>query len=154
VDDAAWAALTLSLTVAGGIWTWFAFRRRGLVSAMRALGFTLLPLAAYLTKTLQMFTGIAGEIGDWASHLVFSPVVWLGVVLAGVSVLLIGGSGRLRAREVGPAEKSGKTKSGKTRSDKPKSLPAAGPGGKGRPALAEDDDMADIEALLRKRGIS
>jgi hypothetical protein len=140
VDDAAWAALTLSLTVAGGIWTWFAFRNRGLASGTRALGFTLLPLAAYLTKTLQMFTGIAGEITDWAGHLVWSPVVWLGIVLAGVSVVLIGVSGRLRAREVGPGER-------------PQPLPTAGPGGKGRPALAEDDDMADIEALLRKRGI-
>ncbi|GAA1809769.1 hypothetical protein GCM10009795_063930 [Nocardioides hankookensis] len=140
MDDAAWAALTLSLTVAGGIWTWFAFRNRGLASGTRALGFTLLPLAAYLTKTLQMFTGIAGEISDWAGHLVWSPVVWLGIVLAGVSVVLIGVSGRLRAREVGPAEER-------------RSLPPVGPGGKGRPALAEDDDMADIEALLRKRGI-
>ncbi|WP_345528714.1 hypothetical protein [Nocardioides endophyticus] len=144
MDDAAWAALTLSLTVAGGIWTWFAFRNRGLASGTRALGFTLLPLAAYLTKTLQMFTGIAGEIGDWASHLVFSPVVWMGVVLAGVSVVLIGVSGRLRSRQVGRAEKSGKTKP----------LPAPGSDGKGRPALAQDDDMAEIEALLRKRGIS
>ena len=144
MDDAAWAALTLSLTVAGGIWTWFAFRNRGLASGTRALGFTLLPLAAYLTKTLQMFTGIASEIGDWASHLVFSPVVWMGVVLAGVSVMLIGVSGRLRGREVGSSEVS----------DKAKQLPAPGPGGKGRPALAQDDDMAEIEALLRKRGIS
>ena len=141
MDDAAWAALTLSLTVAGGIWTWFAFRNRGLASGTRALGFTLLPLAAYLTKTLQMFTGIAGEISDWAGHLVWSPVVWLGIVLAGVSVVLIGASGRLRARQVGPAEAK-------------KPLPSPGPGAKGRPALAEDDDMADIEALLRKRGIT
>jgi hypothetical protein len=141
VDDAAWAALTLSLTVAGGIWTWFAFRNRGLASGTRALGFTLLPLAAYLTKTLQMFTGIAGEISDWAGHLVWSPVVWMGIVLAGVSVLLIGVSGRLRAREVGAA---GTTKE----------VRSAGPGGKGRPALAEDDAMAEIEALLRKRGIN
>lgn len=144
MDDAAWAALTLSLTVLGGIWTWAAFRRRGMTSGLRALGFTLLPLAAYLTKTLQMFTGIASEIGDWASHLVFSPVVWMGIVLAGVSVVLIGASGRMRNREVGPAEKS----------DKTRSLPASGPAGKGRPALAQDDDMADIEALLRKRGIN
>jgi hypothetical protein len=140
VDDAAWAALTLSLTVAGGIWTWFAFRNRGLASGLRALGFTLLPLAAYLTNTLQMFTGIATEIGDWASHLVFSPVVWLGIALAGVSVVLIGVSGRLRTRQVGSAPEA-------------KAVPTTGPGGKGRPALAEDDDMADIEALLRKRGI-
>lgn len=144
VDDAAWAALTLSLTVAGGIWTWFAFRNRGLASGLRALGFTLLPLAAYLTKTLQMFTGIASEIGDWASHLVFSPVVWMGIVLAGVSVVLIGVSGRLRGREVVASERPAKKQS----------LPTAGPGGKGRPALAQDDDMAEIEALLRKRGIS
>jgi hypothetical protein len=144
VDDAAWAALTLSLTVAGGIWTWFAFRNRGLASGMRALGFTLLPLAAYLTKTLQMFTGIAGEIGDWATNIAWSPVVWMGIVLAGVSVVLIGVSGRLRGHEVGPAEKSTESKP----------LPAPGPGGKGRPALAQDDDMAEIEALLRKRGIS
>lgn len=142
MDDAAWAALTLSLTVAGGIWTWFAFRNRGLASGTRALGFTLLPLAAYLTKTLQMFTGIAGEIGDWATNIAWSPVVWMGIVLAGVSVVLIGVSGRLRGREVGPAEKSAKTK------------PLPAPGGKGRPALAQDDDMAEIEALLRKRGIS
>lgn len=141
MDDAAWAALTLSLTVAGGIWTWFAFRNRGLASGLRGLGFTLLPLAAYLTKTLQMFTGIAGEIGDWASNVAWSPVVWTGIVLAGVAVLLIGVSGRMRAREVGPAAEA-------------KGLPPAGPGGKGRPALAEDDDMADIEALLRKRGIN
>jgi len=143
VDDAAWAALTLSLTVAGGIWTWFAFRNRGVGSGARALGFTLLPLAAYLTNTLQMFTGIAGEIGDWATHLVFSPVVWAGIVLAGVAVLLIVGSAPLRAREVGakPAKKA-------------KGLPEGGPAGKGRPAVAQDDDMAEIEALLRKRGIS
>ena len=144
MDDAAWAALTLSLTVAGGIWTWFAFRKRGLASGVRALGFTLLPLAAYLTETLQMFTGIATEIGDWATSLAFNPLVWAGVVLAGVAVLLIVGSGRLRAREVGrdPAGDA-------------KKLPrSTGPGGKGRPALAEDDDMAEIEALLRDRGIS
>jgi hypothetical protein len=150
VDDAAWAALTLSLTVAGGIWTWFAFRNRGLASGVRALGFTLLPLAAYLTKTLQMFTGIAGEITDWASRLVFSPVVWAGVVLAGLSVLLIGVSGRLPRREGGAAAVEQRA-AGKA--DK-KALPPAGPGGKGKPALAEDDDMAEIEALLRKRGIS
>src|SRR6478735_2287654 len=135
VDDAAWAALTLSLTVAGGIWTWFAFRNRGLASGMRALGFTLLPLAAYLTKTLQMFTGIASEIGDWASHLVFSPVVWMGIVLAGVSVVLIGASGLFRIREPATTEKA----------EKKKALPTTGPGGKGRPALAQDDDMAEIE---------
>lgn len=150
MDDAAWAALTLSLTVLGGIWTWFSFRRRGVGSGLRALAFTLLPLAAYLTKTLQMFTGIVNEVTDWAAHLVFSPVVWLGVIVAGVSVVLFVVSAPLRARELsrGKAAKA-------AAKDKTGSTPAVGAGRQGgTPAIAQDDDMAEIEALLRKRGIS
>jgi hypothetical protein len=143
VDDAAWAALTLSLTVLGGIWTWAAFRRRGLTSGLRALGFTLLPLAAYLTKTLQMFTRIVDAIGDWATRLVFSPTVWLGVVVGGVGVVLIVVSGMLRSRQLGASPKQGS----------PKEVPA-GRESKGAPAIAGDPEMDEIEALLRKRGIS
>ena len=140
MDDAAWAALTLSLTVLGGIWTWISFQRRGLSSGLRALAFTLLPLAAYLTKTLQMFTKIVNAVTSWATTLVFNPFVWAGVVLAGLSAVLFVTSGRMRAREratVAPA-------------NAPR---AVGPAKAGRPALADDDDMAEIEALLRKRGI-
>lgn len=142
MDDASWAALTLSLTVLGGIWTWFSFRRRGLVSGTRALGFTLLPLAAYLTKTLQMFTDIAEAVGSWAAHLVFSPVVWLGVLLGGAGVVLIVVSGMMRSRQLGKAQDG--------------SAPEL-PAGRGRgtaPATDTDPEMAEIEAILRKRGIS
>jgi hypothetical protein len=142
VDDAAWAALTLSLTVLGGIWTWVAFRRRGLTSGLRALGFTLLPLAAYLTKTLQMFTRIADAIADWAARLVFSPTVWLGVVIGGVGVALIVASGMMRSRRLGKAKdrSTGELPSGRAT--------------RGAPAIDTDPEMAEIEALLRKRGIS
>lgn len=146
MDDAAWAALTLSLTVLGGIWTWAAFRRRGLTSGLRALGFTLLPLAAYLTKTLQMFTRIVDAIGDWAARLVFSPTVWLGVVVGGVGVVLIVVSGMMRARQLGTSATKAPAESGKE-------VPA-GRGSKGAPAIGTDPEMAEIEALLRKRGIS
>ena len=141
MDDAAWAALTLSLTVLGGIWTWWSFRRRGLGSGLRGLGWTLLPLAAYLTRTLQLATSIADDVARWATHLVLSPVVWLGVVVAGLGVALIVVSGPVRARERGrrPVER-------------PAAPAETGPG-RGRPAITADDDMADIEALLRKRGI-
>jgi hypothetical protein len=143
VDDAAWAALTLSLTVLGGIWTWLSFRRHGAVAAMRALGFTLLPLAAYLTKTLQMFTHIANAVTDWAAHLVFSPVVWFGMLLGGVGIVLIVVSGMVRSRQLGRAE-----------SGTAKELPAAR-GSRSAPVVTETDpEMAEIEAILRKRGIS
>jgi hypothetical protein len=141
VDDVTWAALTLTLTLLGGIWTWFSFRRRGLASGLRAAAFTLLPLAAYLTKTLRMFTRIAEAIADWAASLVLNPLVWVGFVLFGISGSLFVVSGILRARQ-GDARP---VKGGKTG-------PAL-PSGR-KPAAPVDDDMAEIEALLRKRGIS
>lgn len=143
MDDAAWAALTISLTVLGGIWTWWSFRRRGLTSGLRALGFTLLPLAAYLTKTLQMFTGIAQEISSWATRLVFSPVVWAGFLLGGVGVVLIVVSGMMRSRQLGANPERG-TDSG--RKPAKTELPPA--------ATGADSEMDEIEAILRKRGIS
>ena len=40
VEGTTWAALTAALTVAGAIWTWIAFRRRGAANGLRAMGFT------------------------------------------------------------------------------------------------------------------
>jgi hypothetical protein len=142
VDDAAWAALTLSLMVLGGIWTWISFRRRGLASGLRALGFTLLPLAAYLTKTLRLLTEVVDAVADWAARLVFSPVVWVGFLVGGVGVVLIVVSGMIRSRQLAKAPQDSGTEL--TRREK------AG----GRPAIDTDSEMAEIEAILRKRGIS
>lgn len=139
VDDVTWAALALTLTLLGGIWTWIAYQRRGVPAALKGAGLTLLPLAAYLTKTLQMLTEIGDAVVDWAASLVFSPVVWLGVVLAGVAVVLFG-VGRALEQRRGPEPKKSE-----------RSLPAARQQ-RGAPAI--DDDLAEIEALLRKRGIS
>ena len=146
VDDVTWGALTLTLTLLGGLWTVYAFRRRGVASGLRGAGLTLLPAAALMTGTLEMFTEIGGAVGDWATSLVFSPVVWAGIVLAGISVLLLGASGAMRER--GRGGKPGAPRETTARKDK--ELPASS--GRGAPAI--DDDMADIEALLRKRGIT
>lgn len=148
MDDVTWAALTLTLTLLGGIWTWLAFRRRGLASGLRGAAVTLLPAAAWLTGTLEMFTEIGGSVVDWATHLVFSPLVWAGIVLTGLSVLLFGLSGALRKRGRGGRPASRPEAVG--RHDVRPGLPAAG--GAATPPL--DDDMADIEAILRKRGIT
>jgi hypothetical protein len=148
VDEVTWGALTLTLTAIGAVWTWFAFRRRGLASGLRGTAFTLLPPAAFLTGTLEMFTEIGGSVADWATHLVFSPIVWLGIVLAGISAVLFGVSGALRNRQLGASERTD-----------PGEVGSAGRKGelgsqarKGEPAI--DDDLAEIEAILRKRGIT
>lgn len=144
MDDASWAALTLSLTVLGAIWTWLSFRRRGLASGLRALAFTLLPVAAYLTKTLRLFTRIVDAIGDWALNLAWNPTVWAGIVVAGLSGVLFVVSGAMRARQLGGPRKK--------RDDAPREVAAPERAGGSAPVV--DDEMAEIEALLRKRGIS
>lgn len=140
MDDVAWGVLTFGLTLLGGIWTWFAYQRRGLAAGLRGAGLTLLPLAAYFTKTLKMFGRIVDAVGDWATDLVFSPRVWVGVVLAGVAGVLYV-TGRALERRNGP------------RRAKPKQVKGESPRAVEAPT-GEDAEMADIEAILRSRGIT
>jgi hypothetical protein len=155
VEDVTWAALTLTLTLLGAIWTWVAFQRRGVASGLRAAAFTLLPAAAYLTKTLQMFTRIAEAVTDWAASLVFNPFVWAGVVLAGISALLFTASAFLRARELGGSGTRSVEASGKGSGKRGgKALPSGRTPAAGSAGTEPDDDTADIEALLRKHGIT
>lgn len=146
MEGTTWAALTAALTVAGAIWTWIAFRRRGAANGLRALGFTLLPAAAWLTGTLEMVVEIAGSITDWATGLVFDIFTWAGVGLAGLAVVLWVVSGIIRDRQLARGRASGSAPA------KARELP---PTSASRPAGRSpiDDDVADIEALLRKRGI-
>jgi hypothetical protein len=146
VDDVTWVALALTLTLLGGLYTWFAFRRRGFVAGLRGVGFTLLPAALLLTDTLQLITEIGSAIGDWALDLALSPSTWFGIILAGVSVVCFVVAGFVANRGSDAATSS--EPSGK------KELPK-GRGQKADPVLADaDPEMAEIEALLRKHGIT
>lgn len=153
MEETTWAALTAALTVAGAIWTWIAFRRRGAANGLRALGFTLLPAAAWLTGTLRTVVEIGSALTDWATGLVFDVRTWTGVGLAGLALLLLVVSGFIRDRQLARGQAAGKrgADAGRGRQARPEELPRAGRAGRGAPVL--DDDMADIEALLRKRGI-
>lgn len=150
MNDAAWAALMASLTIVGALWTVRAYRARGLGSGLRGVAITLLPVSAWLTGTLEMFTEIAGSVTDWATGLVFNPLVWTGAGLFGVSALLFVVSGRMQARalEAAVAGEPGSVAPAQKRSALPKSTPG------GTPVAPIDDDLADIEELLRKRGIN
>jgi hypothetical protein len=148
MDDATWQALTLVLTLMGGGWTWYAFRNRGITAGIRGVALTLLPPAAYLTGTLEAGVRIVDVVADWGAGIVFGPSVWFGMVLLGISVTLFFLANLLSARSAGAEPKLG----GKARAkDGPAELarPAAG---RGKPVI--DDDLAEIEAILKKRGIS
>ena len=142
IDTITWQALTLVLTIAGLVSTGLIWRARGPVSGLRMLAVALLPAAAYLTGTLRLLWEIGDAFVTWATRLAFSPTVWIGVVLAGVSVALFLTAGMLRRRGLGASARP-----------REKALPADA---SRRPAKApqEDDDMADIEAILKRHGIS
>ena len=153
MDEATWAALAAALTVAGLIWTWVAFRRRGAANGLRALGFAVLPAAAWLTGTLEMVTEIAGSVTDWATGLVLDPRTWTGIGLAGLAVVLWVVSGVLRDRALARGSRTGDG-SAPTRTRRAGRGAELPPAGAASSAPVVDDDMADIEAMLRKRGIS
>lgn len=152
VDNVTWLAMALMLTALGGIGTVWAFRSRGLASAVRWLAWTLLPMAAYATGTLKLAGEVADDVGRWAGRLVFNPLMWSGVILAGVAVVLFGVSGVLSRRGIGTGGRKAPVE-GRAAGETGEVKAAKAPGKK-TAAIGNDKDMDDIEAILRKHGIS
>lgn len=150
-DTFTWQALTAVLTLLGLAGTVAFWRRRGPASGLRVLALALLPVAAYLTGTLRLIWEVGDAVVSWALRFTFSPAVWLGLGLVALSVTLFVVAGRLRRREPSSARSAeGPALPGKT------SRRPAQPVGRRadeRPVPA-DDDMADIEAILKRHGIS
>jgi hypothetical protein len=147
-DSAAWGALAFALSILLGVVTFFRWRSQGLVVALRWAGWTILPVAAWLTGVLELAFEVGESVGDWAVDLVFKPSVWLGIVLAGVAGVLLGASTLLRNRGLGTRQ----SVSGAAAGEAPK-LKKAPRRGRADAAIG-DDDLGDIEAILRKHGIS
>jgi uncharacterized membrane protein len=156
VNDVSWGALALALTALGGIYTWWALRNRGFATAVRAAGFTLLPLAAWMTGLLKVFGDVTDSFGHFFVHLVFSPVVWLGVVVFFVAFVLIGAGNFVRRRQDPAAgktaDKTARKTAGRAKGQRSVAPRAVGPATKNDPLI--DDEMAEIQAILKKRGIS
>ena len=163
MDEATWLALTVVLTALGGLWTVYSWRKQGVAWGVRAAGVTLLAPAAYLTDTLRLAGDIAHDVGRWAGRLVFSPIVWTGVGVAALGALLYVVGGMLAARGIGTKPRAGKPDP-RTRPvgsggqapavSAPRSAPAPASPKSAGSAAPVDDDLADIEAILKRRGIN
>ncbi len=143
-----WLPLCGGLTLLGLIASWIVWRRRGAAAGLRWVAWSLLPMAAYLTKAVRMLWQIGSAIGNFAASFIFSPQVWAGVALTGLAVVLFVVSGTLRGR----ARKPGATGAAGP------GQPAGAPAGKAlKPAKskapAADDDLGDVADILRRHGI-
>jgi hypothetical protein len=153
IDASTWQALGITLSILGMVVSFLLWRLRGPAAGIRGVAWSLLPAAAGLTGTLKLLWEIGDSVVSWAVRLVFSPVVWLGIILAGVSVVLFGVSAAMRSRGVGGAGARAQDKVSKRAAGEDTALPAARSSRKAQPAV-KDDDMDDIEAILKKHGIS
>src|SRR5712691_4976366 len=81
------------LTAAGLVLSYFRWRRKGPRSGFRLAAWSLLPLAAYLTGTVTLIRQISTAIVHFGGSFVFSTKTWAGVVLAGLSVVVVLTSG-------------------------------------------------------------
>ncbi len=117
----AWLPLCAGLTGIGLVASWFAMRRRGLKAGLRGAAWSLLPLAAYLTGSIEMFWKIGTAIGTFATSFVFSMKVWSGVGVAALAAALFvvsaGGRRRKRARKARGAVDDSRT--GRDRTGQP-----------------------------------
>jgi hypothetical protein len=173
-NSIAWLPLCAGLTGLGLVASWFAMRRRGLGSGLRGAAWSLLPLAAYLTGSIEMFWKIGTAIGNFAAHLVLSPKVWSGVAVAALAGVLFFVSAPLKRRRkqarkaAAAGEPGAATESGSPRPAVPEQAGANGNSNgarrqelepsRSRPAKSKgepaDDDMREVEEILRRRGIN
>lgn len=136
--EVVWLPIALVLTAllgAAAVWAW---KRRGVASGVRLAGFALIPLALYFTGLIRLFWTLIFEVSRWLTGFAWKPTVWVGLGLALMSLLLIVVPRRLgRTFGAGPGASPARTPA------KPS----------GRAAEDEDNDLGEIDDILKRRGI-
>lgn len=135
MSDVLLFTVSLAATVLGLLASWRFARSRGTASGLRGAAWSLVPLGFYLT-------GLTGFLASLA----LNPARWAGVAVLGLAGVLYVVSGvrlRSRAAEAGPRRVA------------PAERRGAAPAPRGGAALGDgmDDDMKEIEEILRRRGI-
>jgi hypothetical protein len=169
-DKIAWLPLCGGLTGLGLVLSFLAMRRRGIGAGLRWAAWSLLPLAAYLTGSIEMFWKMGVAIGDFAKGFVFSPRVWSGIAVAGVAVVLFIVSGPMRRRRVkqgqdkraagpgsgaaGAVTASPRTGGGQVATRPASPAPATAPAKARKGKNDDDDDLGDVADILRRHGIT
>ena len=160
-SDVVLLPLCIGLALIGVIVAGVAWRRGSRGRVVQGIGLALAPIALYFTGLLRLVWDAVVAVANWATSIIFSPSMWFGISLLGLCVVLWVVGGLLTRRSV--------TKRGSAPAATAGTKPAVGTGsttgGEGtRPAKAAakgkapapevDPEMAEIEAILKNRGIS
>jgi hypothetical protein len=158
-SDVVLLPLCIGLALIGVIVAGVAWRKGSRGRVVQGIGIALAPVALYFTGLLRLVWDAVVALTGWATSIIFTPSMWFGISLLGLCVVLwvVGGLlTRRSASKPSPAPAA----SARTR-------PAVGTGGAGTaktppkkaapgkaPAQEVDPEMAEIEAILKNRGIS
>jgi hypothetical protein len=145
--DSALLPLCVGLALLGVIATGVAWRRGNKGRVVQGVGLALAPIALYFSGLLRLLWNGIVAVGSWAAGIILSPAVWFGLSLLALCLVLwvVGGlvarrfPAKPRTKQVAAAAPAGRS------AVRAKSKPTAQP--------PVDDEMAEIEALLKSRGI-
>ena len=157
-SDVVLLPLCIGLALIGVIVAGVAWRKGNRGRVVQGVGLALAPIALYFTGLLRLlWDGVVAVVG-WATSIIFTPSMWFGISLLGLCVVLWVVGGVLAARSAakgGPAKVPGSAKPAVgTGSAGRSSAPAKKAPAKGKQAAADvDPELAEIEAILKNRGI-
>jgi len=158
-----WWPVAGALTLIGFVPTVLLWRRRGAGAGMRMLGVSLLPGAIVLVGLQGVLKELWNAVFRFATNLLFSPQIWVGVGMGVVGVLFILIGNRLTVRklkEVGSTTTVGGTKpavsgGAKAKSGSPaKQVSAKRDTSKNMKKPTGLEGMDDIDEILKRRGIN
>jgi hypothetical protein len=153
-----WWPVAGALTLVGLVLTVLLWRRRGAGAGMRMLGVSFLPGAIVLVGLQGVLKELWKSLVRFATGLLFSPQIWVGVGMAVIAVLCILIGNRLTVRklkEVGGTTTVSGTKPAVTGGAKAKSgSPAKQVAAKNPREPTGLEGMEDVDEILKRRGIN
>ncbi|MYS78966.1 hypothetical protein [Embleya scabrispora] len=169
--DVVTGALCMALTGLGLVIAVQKVRQRRFLNATRWTAAALFPIGLYLTGLATLGRRVGSAAADWATDLAFGIKAWGGVAILAFAVMLLmitrmisrknpestgtaaSSSADLSALMggTGAGGSTGGAEGALPRSRQPKPAPA--PRSRRAARGAVDDEFAEIEELLRKRGI-
>ena len=142
----------LLVTIAGLVLSGIAWRKKGARSGIRGIAWSLLPIAAWLTHALGLIGRIVSAIVQFAGSFVFlARAYWLGVIL--VALAWCCSWSRAGYRSSGGAS----TARTRRRAFGRRQVPSGGdqiPRQGSSAPPNQDDDLSDVQDILKRHGIS
>lgn len=162
-------AICVAVSALGLVWSWRIWRKNGATRGTRAVAWSLLPLAAYLVGAVGLLGRLVNAVVRFAGAFVFSPKTWAGVIVVGLAAVLFLASGglplmnwrknrkrrKVAGRDGAAGDAQAAVPAGRQAPEDRKAVEPRRASAKATvPGGSDDDDMKDIQEILRRRGIN